>query len=145
MGIGAGLIEGTAVDASVGTRPDDEAYDGHSGATYHPQDEGGTGNVGFYEINNTSDEINFALGPALRGISDPVLVFYTAFGTTDFDIINRNTNATLVSEQSGFDTDVWLVDAPPTTDQLRITQFDTGTVNGTQAGWYPFVGVFDLK
>lgn len=145
MTLGTGVIQGVAVDQVVGIRPGDLAYEAHSGAVFHGQDESQGGNVPFYEIQATGDQIDINLGNIIFEMEDPALVFYTKWGETDFDVVERSEGTTIVSEQSGFDSDVWVVDAAATDGQLRITNFDTADgVDGTQAGWLPYIGVHDL-
>lgn len=146
MGIGAGLIQGTETDLLVGYREGDLAYEAHSGAVYHPQDEGGGGNVAFYEIQNQSDQIDLSLRSYIFDMAAPAAVFYTAWGDTDFDIIDRDVGNTLISEQSGFDSTGWVVNLQASAGNIRITNFDSPSgIDGTQAGWYPFVSIFDRK
>ena len=144
MGIGAGLIIGQTVDELVSIRPGDRAYVDHAGAVYHPQDENGNGNVAFYEIQAAGDTIDLNLSRYTEPLDSPKLVLHTALGPTDYAVEDRATGRTVIDEQSGFDTDVWVFDITSTSDELRITDFDTGgQVDGTQAAWYPYVGLFE--
>jgi hypothetical protein len=144
MGLGAGLITGLDTDEVVSIRPGDGAYVEHTGAVYHPQDENDTGNVAFYEIQNQGDTIDFDLRRYTRPFDDPKLMLHTAFGPTDYTVEDRVTGNIVVDEQSGFDTDVWILDITSTSSELRITDFDPGgQVDGTQAAWYPYVSLFE--
>lgn len=146
MGIGAGLIEGEATDSLLDATLDGEHYVSNSGAVFHPQDESGTGNVAFWEITSESDSITFQVPLADLDFDTPVLVLRTLFGPTDFDVQESGSGSTIVSEQSGFDTDIWFVNIAGTPGEYTLTDFDTGDgVNGTQAGWYPFIVVEDLQ
>jgi hypothetical protein len=74
------------------------------------------------------------------------MVLNTVFGPTDFDLIDVGTGQPVVSEQSGFDSDVWYCEIGDTTERFVLTNFDTADgVDGTQAAWYPFVTVYPLK
>jgi len=143
--LGAGLIEGRLVDELVGIRPGDLAYESHSGAVFHPQDENQTDeNVAFYEIQATGDQIDLAFGNYITDMVEPHAIFYTPWGATDFDVIERTTGENVISELSGFDTDFWSVDLSASDGAVRITNFDTADgVDGTQAAWLPYVNVFD--
>ena len=144
MGFGAGLITGLDTDELVSIRPDDKAYVDHTGAVYHPQDENGNGNVAFYEIQASGDTIDMNLSRYIRPFQDPKLVLHTAFGPTDYAVEDRVTGRTVVDEQSGFDTDVWVFDITSSSAELRITDFDpSGQADGTQAVWYPYVSLFE--
>lgn len=130
----------------VGLRPDDRAYDASSGLVFHPQDESGNGNIPFYEVTATSDELDFDLRQDISGFDNPVLILNSIFGPTDFDLIDRNTSNAIVSEQSGFDSDVWAIDLSASSGRLRLTNFDTGNgVDGTQAGWQAIAQVLPLQ
>lgn len=144
MPLGAGIIEGTEVDQLIGFRPGDRAYIEHNGAVFHPQNEGGGGNAAYYEIQNVGDNIDFTVKSYMANLEDPALVMYTQWGETDFDIIDLDNNSVLVTEQSGFGADVWAIDILPTSGEFRLTNFNTADgVDGTQAGWLPFVGLRD--
>jgi len=124
----------------IGIRPQDEAYYGSDGVVYHPQDENNTGNIPFYEITDTADSIEFDLTGHLGGLDTPIAVLHTAFGTTDFDLRDRETDDAIISEQSGFDQDTWIVDLSGTSGRYELTQFDTTNgVDGTQAGWQAYI------
>lgn len=128
----------------IGIRPDDSAYVGHTGADFHPQNESDT--IPFYEITSTADEILFDLSDDAEQIDNPVMIARTAFGPTDFTITDRQSGDVVISEQSGFDTDVWFVDISQTSYKLKIADFDTDDgVDGTQAAWYPFLTVIGAR
>ena len=124
----------------IGIRPGDPAYDDNTGAVFHPQDENGTGSVAFYEIQNTTDEILFDIRDEIAGLDHPVLVLNTVFGPTDFTLEDRNSGAAIVDEQSGFDSDVWVVDLSGASKDLRLTEF-----TDTQAAFYPYVRLTDRQ
>jgi len=129
----------------VGIRPDDAAYLDHSGATFVEQDESGNGSVAMYQIGNSDDAIEFNLTEYTRSFDHPVAVFRTVFGETDFDIRPPG-DSPIVSELSGFDSDNWMVDLRNEKKNLEITNFDTTNgVDGTQAAWYPYIGIFNLE
>lgn len=130
----------------IGIRDGDPALEATTGVTYHPQDENGGGNVAFYEINNTADEINFDLRDYIGGLDTPILVLRSLFGETDFDLEDQTTGEVIVSEQSGFDSDTWFINVDETSGQFTLTEFDTDAgVDGTQAGWYAYVELVDLE
>jgi len=130
----------------VGIREGDPPLEFTTGVTFNAQDENGNGNVAFWEINNTGDEINLDLRDYISGLDTPILIFRTVFGPTDFDLLDQQTGSTIVSEQSGFDSDTWVINVEGTSGQFTLTQFDTGNgVDGTQAGWYGYVQVVDLE
>lgn len=130
----------------IGYRPDDEAYITSSGADFHPQDEFGNGNIPFYEILNPSDEIQFRVDDHLGGLDNPVMTLNTHWGPTDFDLIDQIDSDTIISEQSGFDNDLWVVDVSGASGLFTLTNFDTGSgVTGTTAAWLPFVGLIDAE
>ena len=65
---------------------------------------------------------------------------------TDFTLVDRQTGDPIVSEQSGYDSDVWAIDVSETSGRFTLTNFDTGDgVDGTQAGWYAYVTVLSLQ
>lgn len=143
---GPGLETGTKTDALFGFRPDDEAYVDHTGAVWTEQDEAGGGNVAYYEIQNTSDQIDIDVTRATRQFQDPTILFHTVFGPTDFSIEVTGSGSAFVSELSGFGTDVWFVNVTGRLDTLSITDFDTTNgVDGTQAAWYPYMAVSELQ
>lgn len=119
----------------VGIKPTDDAYGTHTGATFNGQD--GTG-VAIYEINASGDVIEFDLSEAAAYIDNPVIQISTIFGSTDFDVEDTSDNSTVVSDVSGFDSDVWIVDVSGTSLSLRLTNFDD-----TQAAVQPYIRVFD--
>jgi hypothetical protein len=140
---GAGLIQGREIDTFVGFRADadDSAYVNHTGATYHPQSDSTsspTNNVAYYEIQNAGDQIDINLGEVTGPMDEPRVVFYSAWGPTEFDIIDRSDSETVMGDLSGFDSDVWQVSVQITSPELRFTNFAN-----TQAGWYAYCGVFD--
>jgi hypothetical protein len=147
MSIGPGLIGGEETDELVGIRPGDDGYVTHSGAVFHPQDENNTDtNITFYEIQNTGDQIDFTVQEYVERMRSPLLVLYSVFGETDFEVEARTPGETVIAEASGFSTNTWVADISATDGQLRLTQFDTGgSADGTQAAWYPYVGVFDRQ
>jgi len=130
----------------IGLRPGDEAYDDHTGMVYHSQNENGNGNVAFYEVQNTGDELLFDLRGMVDGLDEPVLQLNTIFGATDYNLEDRGTGNVIIAEQSGFDSDVWRIDISDTSLRFRLTQFDTGNgVDGTQAGWLAYCGSAPLR
>lgn len=144
MGLSIGLIEGTDVEQLIGIRPGDTAHEADAGVVFHPQDEGGGSNVAHYEIAATDDKIEFNINQYIFPMEDPTLVLYTAWGETDFTLIERGSGEEVVAEQSGFDTDHWFADVSAVEGDLRITNFNTGDgVDGTQAAFLPYVGIFD--
>lgn len=123
----------------IGLRPGDDAYVDHNGLVFHPQDENGNGNVAFYEVTASGDELLFDLRDIVSGFDDPVLILNSIFGPTDFTLTDRGSGVPVVAEQSGFDSDVWAIDITDTTLRFRLSDFDTGNgVNGTQAGWLAY-------
>lgn len=129
----------------IGIRPTDDAYDANNGAVFHPQDENDGGNVAYYEIQNTTDEIQFDVREDTAGLSNPILILNSIFGPTDFSLVDRNTGEPIVAEQSGFDSDVWTIDISEASGRFSITNFNTGNgVDGTQAGWYAYITVAPL-
>lgn len=138
---GAGLIGGRPTYRLVGIRPDDTAYDDHQGMVYHEQDED---EVAFYEIEDTDDILDVDFSRFVSDMLEPTVVFNTAWGPTDFTIIERETDEELIEELSGFDADTWIIDLTAVDPALRITDFDTDEdVDGTQAAWLAYVGLFD--
>lgn len=130
----------------VPIRPDDPAHEADEGVTFHPQDEDDNLNVAYYEINDEGDRIDFNVNEYAQGLDVPILVLYSVWGATDFTLIDRATGDPIVSELSGYDTDVWMIDLSGTSGQLRLTDFDTdGDVDGTEAAWLPFVEVSGLE
>lgn len=144
MSIGTGVSSGQDTDRLIAVRPGDLGYVDHTGAVYHPQNESGNKNVPYYEITSAGDEIDIDLRSYIFQLSDPHVVFYTTWGPTAFDIIERSTGDTLAGEESGFDNTGWTFDISPTDGKLRITNFDTNSpIVATEAAWYPFVQVFE--
>lgn len=130
----------------VGIRPGDDAYNSHTGLTFHPQDESGGGNISFYEVNATTDQLEFDLATYVGRFSNPTLILNSVFGPTDFTLYDRDGPTQVIDEQSGYDSDVWIVDLSGTSGNLRLTDFDTNAgVTGTQAGWYAYVTVAPLQ
>lgn len=145
MSIGAGLIEGTRVSNLYDITPDADLYEGHTGMVYDGQDGSGGGSIGFYETRGEGDTLDFRVPDAARDWDETAMVFNTVFGTIDFDVQTVGAGETLVSEQSGFDSDVWVVRVPDGVT-LRLTDFDTGDgVDGQQAAIYPYVGFFEIQ
>jgi len=114
--------------------PASTAYVNHTGTVHQAQS---TSNVGFYEIQNTSDVIEFDL-TQVNDFDNPVMVVNTVFGPTDFDLIDRSSGSLIVGESSGYDSDVWIIDLSGTSGQYRLTNFDD-----TQAAFYDSVRLFD--
>jgi hypothetical protein len=130
----------------VAYRPGDAQYVDDDGVVFHPQNENSNGNVAYYEITATGDYIDLDLRDNLAGLDRPVLFLYTQWGATDYDFEDRGANEVLVSEQSGFDTDVWAIDLINTSGRYRLTNFATSNgVDGTQAAWLPFGALQDLE
>lgn len=124
----------------IGIRPTDESYVSHSGATFSEQDQNGNQEVAYYEINNTTDEIVFDISDKVAGLDNPVMLLHTSWGSTDYNLEDEQDNEVIIAEQSGFDTDVWIVGISGRSGRFRITEFDTSQgVTGTQAAWLPFV------
>lgn len=96
-------------------------------------------NVGFYEITDEGDTIDFDL-EQVPDLQDPTIEISTVFGTTDFDLVERDTGNKITSEKSGFDSDVWLIDVQNTSGKFRLTNFDD-----TQAAFYGYVKVYDAE
>lgn len=134
---GPGLLGGRVVDHLVGIRPDDIAYVTHAGAVFHAQG-ADNGNMAFYEIGAAGDTIDFDLGEVAGDMDEPRIVITTAWGSTDFDLIDRDDSETVIDESSGFDTDVWLPSIQVTSPNLRLTDFQD-----TQAAFLPYIGVYD--
>lgn len=119
--------------------PSSSHYVANTGCVFHPQDEGGNGNVAFYEIQGASDTIDIDIEEEVNEASDPLLIINTAWGPTDFDLLDRgDNNDEIISEVSGFDTDHWFVALDSATGKLRLTQFDD-----TQAAVLPYVILAD--
>lgn len=125
----------------IGIRPGDDAYVTHSGTDFRAQDDTATAaeNMAFYEINAAGDRIDFDLAPYILGLGTPLAVITTAWGTTEYDLIDRDNGQVVLGESSGFDTDVWMVDLSGTEGQLRLTNFAD-----TQAAFLPYLKVWDL-
>lgn len=121
----------------VGIRPTDDAYVAHTGATFTAQSESG---VALYDIGATGDTIDFDLNAVAEPFDDPAIAITTAFGTTAYTVEDRSDSSVVVSEASGFDTDVWIVDVSASSLELRLTDFDD-----TQAGFYPYLRVFETQ
>jgi hypothetical protein len=109
------------------------------GPVYHGQNEDSQGNVAFFEIQDRHDELIFTVEDNISGLDNPVLIWNTAWGPTDFDLIDLNTGQTVVSELSGFDSDVWIIDLTGTSGEYKLTNFED-----TQAGWYAYIQVTEL-
>lgn len=138
MSVSSSLEEGTDVVNMVSISPDSIAYVNHKGAVFHPQDENNNQNISFYEITGTTDEIDFNTRRYTREYNRPILTLHTIFGPTDFDVVDRSQGRTIISEVSGFDTEVWNIDITDSSPELRLTNF-----GDTTAAFYPFVGVFN--
>lgn len=119
--------------------PDSDNLVKYEGAVFHPQNEQSNGNVAFYEIQSQTDEIVINVEQNIDGLTNPVLIWNTAWGPTDFDLIDINTGKTVISEVSGYDSDVWIVDLTGTSGEYKLTNFED-----TQAGWYAYVQVTEL-
>lgn len=145
MSLGPGLIRGQPTDLLVDISPGATAYVDDQGAVFHPQDEGGSGDTAYYEIQNTGDQIDFRVTRYMERLDNPFLVLYTSWGATDFQLIDRQDGAIQIDEFSGFDATGWIVNLAGTSGALRLTQFDTGTTSGTEAAWRPYVGMFALQ
>jgi hypothetical protein len=139
MTLGAGLIEGQLTDVLVGFRPGDLAYEDHTGAVFHEQNEAGGGNVAFYEIQNQGDQIDINLGNIIFGMDQPVVVIHTSWGSTEYDVVERSSGNAFISERSGFGSDVWPIDVQATDGKIRLTNFAD-----TTAAFLPVLSVFDL-
>jgi len=139
MALGAGLLEGARVSKLVGIRPDDFAYQSHSGLVFHPQDENNTGNIPFYEVTAAGDSITVDLAAAVREFDSPALQLNFVFGSTSFTVQNA-AGQTVVDELSGFDTDNFHASLAATDKELTVTSFDD-----TTAGLYAFQLVYDQE
>lgn len=141
MSIGAGIIEGTKVaDLLVGIRPTDDAFNSVSGATYVPQDDNGNGNVAYYEINNETDSIEFTIPSEAQEYEEVGVTVFTVFGPTDFDVERVASGTDVISETTGFDSDVWIFSGVQAGESLRFTNFDN-----TQAAFYPYIYVQEIQ
>jgi hypothetical protein len=130
----------------IGYRPEDEAYVSHTGAVFHPQDENNNETAAYYEIQGTTDSIVFDVNDHIGGLNDPVMTLYTNWGETDFDLRDEINDNVIIAEQSGFDTDIWLVEVASTSGRFELTQFDTANgVDGTQAAWLPYIGLISSE
>lgn len=125
--------------ALIDISPDSDNLVKTEGVVYHAQNEDGKGNVDYYEIQSQSDEIVIDLTENIGGIDNPALIWNSAWGSTEFDLQDVNTGYTVVSETSGFDSDVWIVKLEGTSGIYKLTNF-----NDTQAGWYSYVQVAEL-
>lgn len=126
----------------IGIRPKDSAYENATGGvTYHEQTD--TQTLAFYEITGTDAEIQFNISSRIEQMVQPVLFLYSHWGSTDFSVVDRLTDKTLVDEQSGgVSTNVWPVNLTETSGIYSLTNFKTNQgVDGTVAGWPAFVGV----
>ena len=143
MSIGAGVIGGDTIDTLVGIRPGDRAYKDHSGAVYHEQDQS---NVAYYEIQNTSDTIEFDVRDHMQGLATPTLTLHTQWGETHFYLQDRVDKNTITAEKSGYDNDIWMINLSGTSGRLQLGfNSGDGEPDGTQAAWLPFVGLINLK
>jgi len=140
MGIGVGLVSGFTVDRLYDISPDGSLYDDHTGMVYHPQDEGGNGNIAFYEVQNAGDTLEFTLPSEMARFDAGAIVLNTVFGSTDYDVLVPASGETVLSEQSGFDSDVWPISINLADTTLRLTNFDD-----TQAGFSPYVSVVQIE
>lgn len=130
----------------VPIRPGDEAYINHVGPTFVSQDQNDNGNIAYFEITSEGDEILFSLRDRIAGLENPVITLHTQWGPTDFDLVDDIDGETIISEQSGFDNDTWLIQVSGRSGRFSLTNFSTGDgVDGTQAAWLPYVGVADMK
>jgi len=143
MGLGQGIIDGIEVSRLLGVRPGDQHYVNHNGATYTPQNDNDNGNVALYEINDPTDEIIFKLPPeAMEEYDEVKMSFSSIFGSTDFSAYSAGKE--MVSEQSGFDSDNWIITLTTNNKQVKLTDFNTANgVDGTQAAWYPYVFIHE--
>jgi hypothetical protein len=126
----------------VGIRPSDSAYVNHTGADFVSQGDtitSPTNNLSLYEINNVGDQIDFDLVDRITGLGTPIMVVNTIFGTTEFDLIDRDNGNEILGETSGFDSDVWIINLSGTEGNLRLTNFDD-----QQAAFYPYIRISDL-
>lgn len=127
-------------------RPGDAAYIDNSGSTFVAQDEQDNLNVAYYEINAEGDTIDFEVTNNAAGFELPILRLFSVWGPTDFTLVDLQTGDPIISEQSGFDNDQWIIDISGTSGRFRLTDFDTGAgVDGTQAAWLPFVEVLSAE
>lgn len=140
MSIGQTVIEGQLIKQLVRIAPNDIPYVASSGVTYHPQDEGDSGDVAYYEINNQGDTIDFDLDAYTEGFDSLAIKIQTVWGSTDFDLLQRDSDSTIISDDSGYHSDVWFAFIGGLKPHLRLTNFDD-----TQAAIYPYVWVFNMQ
>lgn len=137
MGVGPGLIQGVSVEGVYDISPSGAIYEGSSGLNFTAQT---ASNVGFYEVTSQSDSLQFRVPDIVAQYDDAVLTLNTVFGPTDFDVIEVSSGATLISETSGFDSDVWRVFTSNDGATLEVTNFDD-----TTAALYPYLGVAEVQ
>lgn len=113
---------------------------GETGPIFRRQNENQTGNVAFYEIQHVDDFIKIDVEQFDSSLEDAALIWNSIWGPTEFDLVDRTLNKTLISEVSGFDSDVWIFDISDGSGQYTLTNFDN-----TQAGWYAYVEVRELQ
>jgi hypothetical protein len=130
----------------VGIRPDDVAYEDHTGPNFVSQDDSNNGNVAYYEMTSVGDTIRFDLSRYMSGLENPVATFHTNWGPTEFLLRDQNDVETFINEKSGYHTDLWVVEMGNVSGRtaIEITDDDQG-VNGTQAAWLPYVGLIDAE
>jgi len=107
-----------------------------SGVNFQQQDQGQRGDIAYYEIVNTSDQIDFDVSDLMYSSGDTIVEINTIWGSTEFDLIDRQDQDVVISELSGFDSDVWHADITLSSGELRLTNFAD-----TQAAFQPFIKV----
>lgn len=137
MPIGPGLLTGTQVGGIYGIAPGDDQYVDHTGLNYTAQTDS---NVAFYEVNAAGDTLEFILPDVVEKYDDAVFTLQTVFGPTDFDVLLKDSGTTLVSETSGFDSDVWRIEGESVGETIQVTNFDT-----TTAAIYPYLPVAEVQ
>lgn len=121
----------------IGIRPTDPAYVAHTGATFESQGENG---VAKYILNNTDDTIDFDVSVLSDVYEKPLIEIKTAYGPTAFDLVDRSDSSVIISDESGFDTNSWVVDISDGSTELRLTNF-----TDTQAAIVPYVEPYEGK
>lgn len=139
----SGVTLGVEVNMLLDITPGSSYYVDHTGAVFHEQDEGGGGNVAFYEIQNQGDEIDIDISGKISDFDRPTVVIQTAWGPTDFSFQDREGRMgvePIISETSGYDTDNWIVDVTGTSGKFRFGNFDD-----TQAAFLPYIWAIDRE
>jgi len=138
MSAGPGLLTGLDVVDLVSISPDSLAYDDHSGPTFHPQNENSNGNIAFYEVTSAGDTIEFNLSRYTGSYDRPAFTVNTIFGTTEYDIYDREQERIAISEKSGYHSNLWVIDMDNTSSKFRLENF-----SDTQAGFYAYIEIYN--